>query len=535
MDLPRVTLENFMENMYYQTTAKPLFVGDDWLKKRGKPPWTDMYWERWLYWAKAPFMPIFNAFEVGTPEPMFYAVADGLNGTAGLWWDYTKVREGISISPMAQAHGTVLMKQSYQRKDAKEMIATVQTLKTVLLNLESDLEKIKEQKKAFDSKNEEQIKGIFVDNYGGPTRSWTSMARAVPLVKTALTWFYRCDEKSSKGQMDQVDGFVKGGELNPAVANYLKRKVEEFWNWRDSYGTFIQRTYSNILENIRQQRANLQLYMRWATRNIQEAENMLIPYEEMRAHGDVLNEEFPQFGGKLYTVTEMFHEGWKWGFIKDLCKPWHPAIATTLVFAYNPDLPQYKFCRGALTHTYGSIRHNDLKSLQEKLKKQNDDFIEVMQAYGGYTDEQLGAMGIKPTEEEKEMEKYHDLKGKEDQLSEADKAEMKKLGEKIGMEIAEKGEEPAESEQSLTKELKEAFAGFKPKSGGSRSASWSDTVDNFSTALVDNLRPIFYMFGSDFVDKLDTRQKRSDWIAQTSFNKFYHRLKQANSWLDWED
>ena len=537
----RVTLVDFMQKMDYE--GYPIYQSDEMIKKSNKP--FSGYWDQWTFFGRVPWMPLVFGFEVPTPEPLFYSVVDGLCGTAGLWWTYIKVREGISVSPLSPTHGTILMKQSYQRKDAKEMLATVQTLKTVILNLESDLEKLKEQKKAFDDKDMEAIKGLFVDNYGGATRNWTTLARSVPIVKSALTWFYRIQKNSLNDMTAEVDEYVNKGELNPAVANYLKRKVQEYWNWRSAYIPFLQRTYHGILQNIRSQRANLQLYMRWASRNIQEVENMIIPYEEMKHLGMIFDEEFPQFGAKLYTLTEQFYQADNWPQIRDLCRPWIPCISSILLFAYNPDLPQYKFCRGYMLFGYGSMKGRDLEKLQARLKKQNDDFIELMKSYGGYSDEQLSAMGLVRTEEEVAADRYHDLlnlkndgKGTgEDWLTAAEENELKALGVKIGAEIAEKGESPQESETSLRKEFKDMLSGFKigggTKGGAGTPRGIIQKTDALQEGLINTLKPLFYLFGSDLIDRLDSRKKRSDWIAQTSMLKFYNNFKKNQGWLTW--
>jgi len=536
----RVTLTDFMQKMNYE--GYPVYKSTAEIKKTGKPFST--YWEQFHFFYRVPWMPLVFGFEVATPEPLFYSVVDGLCGTSGLWWNYVKVREGMSISPLSSTHGTMLMKQSYQRKDAKDMLATVQTLKTVLLNLESDLEKLKEQKKSFDNDDAEAIKGLFVDNYGGPTRNWTGLARSVPIVKSALTWFYRLNGKSLKEMTSEIDGFVNGGELNPAVANYLKRKVEEYWEWRSSYIPFLQRTYNSILENMRTQRANLQLYMRWAARNIQEVENMLIPYEEMKDLGVVFDEEFPQFGAKLYSLTEQFYEGSRWPQIKDLCRPWIPCIASTLLFAYNPDLPQYKFCRGFFLFTYGSMKGKHLEALEARLKKQNEDFVELLKSYGGYSDEQMESFGLVPGEDERNANRYHELlnrkndgEGKgEKWLTAEEENEFKELAVKIGIEIAQKGESPAKSEEGLRKELSDMLSGL---GGGSRGPAGTprtfiDKSDALQDGIIDTMKPIFYLFGSDLIDRIDSRKKRSDWIAQNSMIKFYHTFKKNQGWLTWD-
>ncbi len=550
----RISWLDYAGAMHVNPHGRPTTVGGS-RYVHGGPDWRNILDDGKPFWSAdflknppgdyAMCQPYTMLYELPVPEPMYYAIVDGLCGTTGLWFNYIKIKEGISISPSSASHGSILMKQSYQRKDAKEMMATIQTLKTVLLNLESDLEKLREQKLAFDNKNVEKIKGLFVDNYGGPSRNWTAIARAVPLVKTALTWFYKVKKDDKKAMLEEIDKFVKDDQLNPAVANYLKRKVEEYDDWKQSYQSFLKRTYRNIVENLRQQRANMQLYMRWAMRNIQEAENMLVPYEELKEGAlSVMDEEFPQFGGKLYTVSEMFYESWsQWGIVRRVCEPWFPAFSGQTIFAYNPDLQGAKYCRGNFMLFYGAMHLQDFWKLERERTKQMTEFIGMMETRGGFNDEELRNMGVGRTAEEVSMEKYKGLQAKMkggEALTKKEEEEFNDAAGKIGEEIFNKNEAPAKAEADFIKEMSSVFdigPGAIRADAGHKAAKnkwWESPERVLFSKILMGAKPFFELMGSDMIDKLDTRKNRAMWMASNLFYKFLINLKKGQGMPTWE-
>lgn len=567
-----ITINDFLREMQQETlSARGIyFDGGKNLKGEKATPvganakWG--YWGRWNNWGKAYWQPHALIFGSTLPEPIYYNVVDMMCGTTGLWWDYTKIREGMAASPASRAHGEILGRQSFQRKDAKEMLATVQTMKTVILNLESDLEKIKEQRDAFSNSNVEQIKGLFVDNFGGPSRSWSSLAHQVPIVKSALTWFYRLEEKTPEqlkmkkdsGESDpafkarwqkecqkdmeaQVNSFVSKEELNPAVGNYMKRKIQEYWTWRSNYGSFINKTYNSIIQNIRQQRANLQLYMKWAKRNVQEAENMFIPYDEVDSIYGMFAEEFPQFAPLFYTVTDMFYDPErKWPIVVDRLRPWVPCMAFQLLMSYNPDVHGNKFVRGFLVMSYGVISTRNKWKLKDKLEKEKASFMDIMKTYGGLSDEEIRSLGLNETEDEKKAQKYDDLTYEKDQLekgasSDKDrerlanlKKELHTLGQQIGLDEVDKGKTSAEAKKSIMNEFENWFnkKTFKDKELYYEAWEWRET-------FLDNLKPFLAFLGNEVPKLMDTRKRRASWFAYNTFHKVYHGQKATNGWLDY--
>ncbi|MFH0962219.1 MAG: hypothetical protein V1820_06065 [archaeon] len=578
LDSPVISIDDFLRKMQCDPRQdKGIYLPG------GKHPHPELgkgggggYWGRWAMWNDAPWQPHCLVFGATLPEPIYYNIVDFMCGTTGLWWDYTKIREGIAASPTSRLQGEILGRQSFQRKDAKEMLATVQTMKTVILNLESDLEKIREQREAFTNKNPEQIKGLFVDNFGGPSRSWSALAHQVPIVKSALTWFYRMEEKSPDAlkmkkkdkesdaefqarwtkecQSDmekQADIFVKSEELNPAVANYLKRKIQEYWTWRNSYQAFISKTYNSVIHNIRQQRVNLQLYMKWAQRNIQEAENMLIPFNEVDQIYGMFAEEFPQFAPLMYTVTDMFYdpEG-KWPIVTDRMRPWLPCIAIQLLMSYNPDLQGNKFVRGFSVMSYGVIKKKDKDDLKKELARESSNFVEIMRTAGGFKEDDLKSLGLTETAEEKDIGEYEKTKGELDELSTlspedtaqgysvegANKEKMKaltkklsELGQKIGVEeVADKGKTPEEAGKSIMKEMESWFKPLKTNDTQLYSQMW-----NWREAFLAGIKPMLGFFGNETDKVFDTRKRRASWFAYNTFFKVYHGLKASYGWLDY--
>lgn len=389
-------------------------------------------------------------------------------GTGGFRMEGHKLYEKFYYSEASQLHGNMLQKQTYQRNQAKELLASIQSLKTAIINIESDLEKLNEQLEAFKDGDWQQIKGLFIDNYGGPQRSWNAMARNVPMVRMAMTWFLRIDvshddpekmpiakfaklkitqstkpekageissemeglkkklqegaDKNKKADKERIDELVEEEQLNPAVANYLKRKFEEFWNWVVNYVEWITRTRNNVYDNLIQQKANLKLYMRWAADHIQKAQRMEMNPEDITG-------DFPEFNlrgspKQILAADYMFYVSESnRADIYELCKPWIPVILSSIVSATTVELQQ-KFTEVGFINYHGFFEKKDLNRILELSRGGGKDLLEVMKEAGAVTEEELPK--IFTPEEIKEM------KGEAEETEYTFKEELDKLVAKVG-------------------------------------------------------------------------------------------------------
>ena len=367
------------------------------------------------------------------------------SGTGGYRLGALQLNENFYYTEASQVHGNMLQKLTYQRNQAKEFLQSIQNLKTAIINIESDLEKMEEQMRGFRDGDWEQIKGLFIDNYGGPTRSWSAIARNVPLVRMAMTWFLRLKvKKSSEDEMpikkfsklkitettetdkikdiqreiegtkkkldegakknktlmlEEIDQLVKDEQVNPAIANYLKRKVEEFWNWVVDYVGWLSRTRNNIKQNAIQQKANLKLYMKWSADHIVQAKRMEMKPEEVTG-------DFPEFRFKgapkelmasdflFYTDVENRPD------IYELCRPWVPIVLTSIVAATTVEL-QKKFMEMGFVVWHGYIHYDDLVTIKKLAETGGKDLLSVMKTAGAVTEDELPK--IFTPEEIKEM------------------------------------------------------------------------------------------------------------------------------------
>jgi hypothetical protein len=368
------------------------------------------------------------------------------SGTGGFRLGALKLFEKFYYSEASQVHGTMLQKATYQRNQAKELLQSIQNLKTAIINIESDLEKMDEQLKAFKGGDWDQIKGLFIDNYGGPQRSWTAIARNVPLVRMAMTWFLRLKVKKSseeempikkfsslkitegteteklkqvsrdietvkakldegakknkKLMLEEIEKLVKDEQVNPAIANYLKRKVEEFWNWVIDYVGWLTRTRNGIMSNLIQQKANLKLYMKWTADHITQAERM-----EMKPD-DVVG-AFPEFNFKgspkeiLAADYVFYSDEENRPDVYELCRPWVPVVMTSIVIATTIEL-QKKFMEMGFVSYYGYMHDDDLKELIELAKSGGKDLVRTMLDSGAVTEAELSK--VFTAEEIKEMQ-----------------------------------------------------------------------------------------------------------------------------------
>lgn len=377
-----------------------------------------------------PFMVMFEGDNINY-ESFVYDFVNVFAGTGGFKLDGLKLQEKFFYSEASQLHGNMLQKVSYQRNQAKEYLASIQNLKTAIINIESDLEKMNEQIKSFQNGDWDQIKGLFIDNYGGPQRSWTAVARNVPLVRMAMTWFLRLKvkysdeevmpikgfsklkvneftkdvkktrssitkkkkrlekgaQKNKEAMISEIDELVKSEQMNPAIANYLNRKIQEFWNWVISYVEWLARNHSNIQTNLIQQKANLKLYMRWATDHITQAKR-----SEMEPQD--LSRDMPEFDIKG-SPSEMVRTDYLFypsmggrPDIVELTRPWIPVIGTMILVATTVEL-QRKFLELATMTTYGYALISNVDKLSKYVKEPSSRLIDVMLDAGAVTKDEL--------------------------------------------------------------------------------------------------------------------------------------------------
>ena len=384
-------------------------------------------------------------------DSFVYDFVNVFAGTSGFKLQALKLQEKFFYSESSQLHGNMLQKVSYQRNQAKEYLASIQNLKTAVINIESDMEKMDEQLNAFKNGDWDQIKGLFIDNYGGPQRSWTAIARNVPLVRMAMTWFLRLKvthteeevmpikkfatlkvneftkaknkkgenlpallnkdiaakkkklkegaQKNKEAMLKEIKAKVESEEMNPAIANYLNRKLQEFWNWVIEYVGWLARNKNNIKVNLIQQKANLKLYMRWAADHIIQAKN-----SEMEHSG--LAEEMPEFDIKgspseMVRTDYLFyprHDGRP--DLIEVVDPWIPVIGTSIMVATTVEL-QRKFMEMATITMYGCALKKDIEKIAKYVASPEQQLIKVMLESGAVTDDELPRIFTK--EEIKEM------------------------------------------------------------------------------------------------------------------------------------
>ncbi|HDR53333.1 MAG TPA: hypothetical protein ENN60_01510 [archaeon] len=346
-------------------------------------------------------------------------------GAGGLNLKAIKLYETFSYSESSQLHGNMLQKQSHQRNQAKELLNTIQGIKTAILNIESDIEKLDEQLTAFKSGDWEKVKWLFIDNYGGPDRSWTAVARQVPLVRMSMTWFLRLktlekapletyigimpatpedqrkleelekqigkvSETNKQDYMKQIDTLVKDEQINPAIANHLKSKVQEFWNWVGHYASWLKKSRDKVRTNLVHQKTNMKMYMKWAADAIYQGERMdmnHVDYEKEMV--DFAFRYTPrEFSRMEYICAGTYDQRPE---ISERCKPWLPVILTKIDVGTTVEL-QKKFSQVAFTHINGYMHKMDMNALTKHLEGGSKDLVGIMLRSGAMTKEEIQKM-----------------------------------------------------------------------------------------------------------------------------------------------
>jgi hypothetical protein len=317
-------------------------------------------------------------------------------------WAPVVIREGFAVSETSHLFGQYVGQREAARRGLKDLMGTLYTVRHSILNMMSDQERLGEQVKAFKKGNKEQIKGIFVDSYGGQGRTWTEIARNVPMVKSSLSWFYKINTT------EEADTAVEDGKLNPVVANYLKRKIQEFETWKKEYKEWLFTAHDRMVDLIHEQQKNEKLYESWAKDSLRQIKRLEFDWDMVK--GAVSDIEFSRFAPKAgYHVDLFFYRNDD--LVKQLMLPWHPCVCIQLSIFYNPDLQGWKFTRTQHVHFYGAMHTNDLNQLLawRNLDISQTELSKMMALRAGVSLEEMQAM-----EEKRQLAKAKSSKVVED-------------------------------------------------------------------------------------------------------------------------
>lgn len=412
--------------------------------------------------------PINCWIEGSIPEPIYFTPYDNWVNTWG--WKVIVIREGFAVSETSHLFGSYASQKEAVRRNLRELMGTLYTIRHSVLNMMSDQERLSEQVAAFKAGSVEQIKGIFVDNYGGQGRTFTELARNVPMIKSALSWFYKVNS------LEDVEKNVEEGKLNPVVANYLKRKIQEFEEWKNKYQEWLFTAHDNLVDLINEQRSNEKLYESWAKDSVKQAKRLELDWEMVKESVDSF--EFPRFASKAgYAVELFFYKNNDQ--VKQLMAPWHPCCLINIGIFYNPDLQGWKFTRSSHSHYYGAIHKDDLAKLS------------------GWVD-----MDIKAEELSKMMALRAGMSAEEVSAMEAQRT-LKKAKEKE----EKKGEKGAPDAETVVAEK-----------------YWD--VNEQAASLTRTLGDMFLLpFGVDVHKRANTRRMRAEADAHYWFHTYYKTLK----------
>ncbi|MBR9679807.1 MAG: hypothetical protein GOU99_02020, partial [Candidatus Altiarchaeota archaeon] len=231
------------------------------------------------------------------------------------------------------------------------------------------------------------------------------------MVRMALTWFLRLKPEKTvpvkafmkarakegtkdavkkagninkKAVLKKIDKLVEEKQMNPAIANYLKRREEEFWNWYLNYVDWLRKSNEQISENLVQQKATLKMYMKWAAESIIHTKRMKMDLGNFESR---FPDMFMRYTPKAGVVMEyLFHA--KNEKRRDIWKrtdPWVPVVLTQFVITYNPDLQNWKFMEMMITSHNGAMKINDVAAIANMSNNPSTDFVHAMIEEGAFT------------------------------------------------------------------------------------------------------------------------------------------------------
>lgn len=412
--------------------------------------------------------PIVAWIEGAIPEPLYFEPYNYWYNTWG--WKPIVIREGFVVSETSHLYSAYAGQREAARRNLRELMGTLYTIRHSVLNMMSDQERLAEQVKAFNEAGVEQIKGIFVDNYGGQGRTFTELARNVPMIKSALSWFYKVNT------VEEIDKAVEDGKLNPVVANYLKRKLEEFETWKQKYKEWLFTAHDRLVDMIDEQQHNETLYEAWSKDTLKQAKRLEFDWETVK--GGITEFEFSRFAPKAgYHIDLFFYNDSD--MVKQLMRPWLPCCLIQMTIFYNPDLQGWKFTRAQHQHFYGAMHSKDLDRLTKwvELDIKQSELSKMMALRAGMSLDEL-----QETEEKRRLSRAREQK-----------VEKKEEGGKEFEEV-----------------MAETFW------------NWNEASRKFVKTLGDTF---LLPFGVDVYKRADTKRMRAEANAHYWFNNYYKILK----------
>jgi hypothetical protein len=215
-----------------------------------------------------------SASSQGTPFAVILTAADNLDENKD--YDVSRTEEGIFVAPQSHLHDDFMQRKQQAESKVKENMRNISELMKQKHMLEHDIRKLRSRAEAMSEKDEDVLKGDFVElvdganagsQQGGEAALKTLVERNI--YPTIVSDFYEMDSlddlKSADDREDDKDGKLADRPNNEKAI--LKKKYSMYEKWKDLYGSEVNRK----LEDLKGQLKSIE-------RSIEETKEWLEPY-----------------------------------------------------------------------------------------------------------------------------------------------------------------------------------------------------------------------------------------------------------------
>ncbi len=229
----------------------------------------------------------------GTPYLVSWLCADKLDEDNH--YEVSKTQEKIYVSPQSNVHGEMTQRKQQAEQNVKQTMQGYQQLKKQKHMLEHDIRKLRSRAEAFESGDETQLKGDFIELVDGAGAGGQQGGDEAALK------FYRDNNiypsiVADFNEMDSVDDLTGDGHLADLPENekaILKKKYTMYEKWKDLYGSEIHRKLNDLKAELNR-----------IERSIEETEEWLAPYvRDLEMINQESQEEMAEHLSNYFTLT----------------------------------------------------------------------------------------------------------------------------------------------------------------------------------------------------------------------------------------
>jgi len=302
-----------------------------------------------------------------------------------LKYEINKTSDVFSATETSSYFGDLGTRKSQLQEKAAQYLGTIANMTKSLFQIVRELRIIDERLTYYNeskkqwSKNKEQreegeaaeiaLKSIWVDMVEGGAKnpnSVTSLSMQVGFV-TLPDFFYKISAKSTKDVDKRVDSLKKEG-INRKVREILKRKLFQYYTWKEKTEKEIQTRRNFVLKYLRQHYATMKVYINWLKpylRHINKLEMASFSTPDL-----VTAFESAQIEIELLAVKKEFVAETPRGNIKAEFKKLAPCIRLKFKYVTIPQMSfQQGYQRGAIHAGRMEITMESFISKIENIRK----------------------------------------------------------------------------------------------------------------------------------------------------------------------